>query len=104
MFCKRIIAIVLGLVLLAPPAFAVTKTPFGAYQQPAAEDTAQILGIKSQVEGYKALRRAPNASREELLFLSTLILRTILRGVVAVRHACHKRDFARACTSVMLPK
>jgi len=103
-FCKRIIAIVLGLVLLAPPAFAVTKTPFGAYQQPAAEDTAQILGIKSQVERYKALSRSPNASPEELLFLKTLILRKILRGVLEVRQACNKLDFERAYTYDILQK
>lgn len=104
MFSKRIISVVLGLVLLAPPAVAVTKTPFGAYQQPSSEDTAQILGIKAQVERYKTLCRTPGASPEERLFLKTLILRKILRGVLEVRQACNKLDFERAYTYDILQK
>lgn len=104
MSSKRIISIVLGLVLIAPPAFAVTKTPFGSYQQPSAEDTAQILGIRAQVERYKALCRNPDASPEERLFLKTLILRKILRGVLEVRQACNKLDFERAYTYDILQK
>jgi len=103
-FSKRIISVVLGLVLLAPPAVAVTKTPFGAYQQPSSEDTAQILGIKAQVERYKTLCRTPGASPEERLFLKTLILRKILRGVLEVRQACNKLDFERAYTYDILQK
>lgn len=104
MFLKQIISAALGLVLIASPALAVTKTPFGEYQQPTPEDTAVILGIQAEIERYKALSRDPNASPQQILYLKTLILRKVLRGVLEVRQACNKLDFERAYSYDILQK
>ncbi|MBK9203697.1 MAG: hypothetical protein IPL73_14945 [Candidatus Obscuribacter sp.] len=89
---------------MAPPAFAVTKSPFGPITN-LLQDTAQILGIKSQVERYSPSFGLPSSCPKNCSFSKTLILVKFCAVFWKWRQACNKAGFfERAYTYDILEK
>lgn len=104
MLIRRLLSTLLCVLVLSPPALAVTKTPFGTYGKPAAQDAAEILGITAQLARLKELDRNPQSNTQEQIALRTIIVRKILRGMLEVRQACNKLDVERAYTYDIMQK
>lgn len=104
MLLRRLFSTLLCFLILSPPTLAVTKTPFGTYGKPAAQDAAEILGISAQVARLKELSENPQGNIQEQIALRTIIVRKILRGMLEVRQACNKLDVERAYTYDIMQK
>lgn len=91
---RRLIAILLCCLILSPPSFAIQSSTLSAKLEPL--KTAEILGVRPQVERLLALRSTAAANTAESVQLRTVLLRRVLRGVLEVRQYCNMLDLERA--------
>lgn len=93
-YSKRLMALLLCLLFLLPPSFAIPSSNFSSPLEPM--KTAEILGVRSETERLLSLRNGNGANVAEIVQLRTLCLRRILRAVLEVRQYCNILDLERA--------
>ena len=99
---RRLIALLLCGLFLAPPSLAISSNKTSKKLEPL--QTAEILGVRAEVERLLYLKSTSDASREEIVQLRGILLRRILRGVLEVRQYCNMVDLERAYTYDIMQK
>lgn len=93
-YWRRLTALLICCTLLTPPCFAIQARKITNKLEPL--HTAEILGVGAEVERLLYLKSNPGSNSEESIYLRTVLLRRILRGVLEVRQYCNMLELERA--------